>query len=136
MDFLERRLQDAALARLDRAKRRPAPLTPAMGPELLQFFKVSVERRNAKFGKIADAWARLVPVTLAERCALESFSRGTLSVLVDSSGHLYELKQLLLAGLEKQILLACAQAGLKKIALKRGRWYEEGTDGAASKITF
>src|SRR5205085_2091305 len=97
----------------------------ALGPELLSFFKVSVEKRNAKFGKIADAWGKLVPQTLAERCALESFFRGTLCVLCDSSGHLYELKQLLLAGLEKQLLLACSSAGLKKITLKRGRWYEE-----------
>jgi hypothetical protein len=122
----DRRVQEAELARLARVKRKDPPPVAAMGPALLAFFKVSVEKRNAKFGKIADAWAALVPQTLAERCALESFHRGTLCVLCDSSGHLYELKQLLLAGLEKQLLLACSAAGLKKVNLKRGRWYDEG----------
>ena len=38
---------------------------------------------------------------------------------------MYDLKQLLLAGLEKQFLAACKSQGLRKIALKSGRWYEE-----------
>ena len=53
-----------------------------------------------------------------------------LTVLVDSSSHLYELKQLLLAGLQQQLLLACNAAGLRKITLKPGRWYEgDAPDG-------
>jgi len=44
-----------------------------------------------------------------------------LTVLVDSAPHLYELQQLLLAGLELQLLAACKGAGLTKIQLKRGR---------------
>jgi hypothetical protein len=40
-----------------------------------------------------------VPELLNDHCALESFSRGTLVVIVDSSSHLYQLKTLLLAGL-------------------------------------
>jgi hypothetical protein len=47
-----------------------------------------------------------------------------LTVIVDSSSHLYELKQLLLAGLQQQLLLACKSSGLRKIALRPGRWYE------------
>ena len=128
MDFLQHRKEQAELTRLARVKYREPPVTAALGPELLSFFKVSVEKRNAKFGKIADAWATLVPVTLAEHSALESFSRGTLAVVVDSSSHLYELKQLLLAGLEKQLLLACGAAGLKKILLKRGAWYDASAE--------
>lgn len=127
MDPLEQRVKEAELARLARVKRHEPKVIPALGPELISFFKVSVEKRNAKFGKIADAWAKLVPEALAERCALDSFARGTLTVLVDSAGHLYELKQLLLAGLEKQLLLACGAAGLKKITLKRGTWYEDAS---------
>jgi hypothetical protein len=135
MDPLAQRVKEAELARLARVKRRePAPI-PQLGPDLVSFFKVSVEKRNAKFGKIADAWAQLVPQTLADRCALESFHRGTLSVLVDSAGHLYELKQLLLAGLEKQLLLACGAAGLKKVSLKRGTWYDN-SDNGEKKIRF
>ena len=131
---LDYRKQQADLARLARVKQQALPMAAAFGPEQLQFFKISVEKRNAKFSKIADAWGKLIPQTLADHCALESFARGTLCVLCDSSSHLFELKQLLLAGLEKQLLLACGAAGLKKIMLKRGRWYEEnrGVDEAPS----
>jgi hypothetical protein len=48
---------------------------------------------------------------------------------------LYDLKQLLLAGLEKQILIACKSTGLRKISLKMGRWYD-GPPTADRKIQF
>ena len=66
---------------------------------------------------------RLVPEKLAEHCALESLHRGALVVMVDSASHLYELKQMMLGGLENQLKLACSSAGLRKVTLKPGRWY-------------
>jgi len=100
----------------------------ALGPEMVSFFKQSVQKRHTKLSKIAECWSALVPETLNDHCALESFSRGSLTVVVDSSSHLYELKQLLLAGLQDQLLLACRSTGLRKIALKPGRWYD-GDEG-------
>jgi hypothetical protein len=76
----------------------------------------------------------LIPEALNDHCSLESFHRGNLTVIVDSSPHLYELKQLLLAGLQQQILLACKSTGLHKIALKPGRWY--AGDGEERKLSF
>lgn len=123
------RRADAELRRLDRVKRVDRASAEAIGPAMVSFFKRSVEKRHTKLGKIAECWGRLVPETLNDHCALESFNRGSLSVIVDSSPHLYELKQLLLAGLQQQLLLACKSAGLRKIHLKAGRWYEgEGAD--------
>lgn len=124
----------AHLGRLSRVKQRePAPI-PALGPELIGFFKNSVQKRQTKLSAIAEKWSMLIPECLLEHCALESFSGGTLKVIVDSSSHLYELKQLLLAGLQTQLLLACKSAGLRKISLKPGRWYRgEGND---RKISF
>jgi len=117
---------DAELARLHRFKQsRPATHAP-LGPEMVSFFKQSVEKRQTKLAKIAECWGALVPETLNDHCALESLTRGSLTVIVDSSSHLYELKQLLLAGLEQQLLLACKSAGLRKIMLKPGRWYDDG----------
>ena len=118
-----------------RVKQSPPITTPALGPAMLAFFKQSVEKRQAKFGKIARCWDQLIPETLAEHCALDSFTRGTLSVLVDSSSHLYELKQLLLAGLQQQLLLACNSAGLRKITLRPGRWYD-GDSPTGGKLRF
>ena len=95
---------------------------------------VKLGGRIAIIDKNAECWGRLIPDILTDHCALESFSRGTLVVVVDSSPHLYELKQLLLSGLQKQLLIACKSAGLRKITLKAGRWYTG--DGADRRITF
>ena len=127
---------NAELARLQRFKQsRPATHVP-LGPEMVSFFKQSVEKRHTKLSKIAECWSALVPETLNDHCALESLSRGSLTVIVDSSSHLYELKQLLLAGLEQQLMLACKSAGLRKITLRPGRWYDDGGAGAERKLRF
>ena len=120
---------EAELRRLSRVKQSPPRVTAKLGEEMVSFFKNSVAKRQTKLGKIAESWGRLVPETLNEHCALEGLNRGTLSVIVDSSSHLYELKQLLLAGLQQQLLIACKSAGLTKINLKHGRWYDGGGEG-------
>jgi hypothetical protein len=122
------------LARLQAVKQRKVPEAVKLGPEMIQFFKQSVEKRQGKLGKIAEYWSALVPEMLNDHCALEGLSRGSLTVLVDSSSHLYELKQLLLAGLQQQLLLACKGAGLRKINLRSGRWYSAGDD--SRKLRF
>jgi hypothetical protein len=121
--------QQAELRRLHRVKQVAKPATPLLGPEMLSFFKQNVQKRQTKLQAISECWRQLIPEHLLDHCALESFSAGTLKVIVDSSSHLYELKQLLLSGLQKQILIACKASGLKKINLKAGRWYDgEGRD--------
>src|SRR5688572_5331256 len=95
------------LQRLHHFKNPNRPPADQLGPEMIDFFKKSVEKRHTKLSKIAECWGRVVPELLNDHCALESFSRGSLTVVVDSSPHLYELKQLLLAGLQEQILLTC-----------------------------
>lgn len=117
------------LRRLMSAKTRAPASLPGLGVEMLAFFHKSVEKRQTRLGEIAECWGRLVPQLLLEHCSLEGLHRGTLTVIVDSSAHLYELKQLLLAGLEKQLLLACRKSGLRKITLKQGRWYEQSEAG-------
>jgi hypothetical protein len=120
---------DAELTRLHRVKQSPPRETPKLGGELISFFKHSVEKRQSKLGKIATSWGQLVPEALTDHCALEGFHRGTLTVIVDSSSHLYELKQLLLAGLQQQLLIACKSSGLSKINLKHGKWYHAAPEG-------
>ena len=129
------RHEEAELRKLDHHKRIERSAGDALGPEMISFFRQSVEKRHTRLGKIAECWGRLIPETLSEHCALESYHRGSLTVIVDSSSHLYELKQLLLAGLQQQLLLACKSAGLRKINLKAGRWYDSVDDGAR-KLRF
>jgi hypothetical protein len=115
---------ESDLRRLHRVKQLTPFRADPLGEEMIAFFRQSVVKRQSKLGQIAECWARLVPETLLAHSALESYSRGSLVVLVDSASHLYELKQLLLAGLQQQLLLACKAAGLRKVSLKPGRWYE------------
>jgi hypothetical protein len=130
----EQRQQEAELKRLHRVKQHEKPVMLSLGPELLSFFKSNVQKRQTKLSAIAECWSRIVPEHLLDHCALESFHAGTLKVIVDSSPHLYDLKQLLLAGLQQQILIACKSTGLRKISLKPGRWYDG--DGREKKIRF
>lgn len=110
----------ARAAHFKQARHRDAD---PLGEQMIAFFKQSVQKRQTKLSAIAAAWEKLVPEILNDHCALESLNRGTLTVIVDSSSHLYELRQLLLAGIETQLKLACKSSGLRKIALKPGRWY-------------
>ena len=112
------------LSRLDAAKRRDHAVGALLGDAVLGLFQQQVSRRHTKFAQLADLWCRVVPESALAHCALETYHRGRLTVLVDTAPHLYELKQLLLAGLEDQLLLAGRAAGLRKIALKRGTWYD------------
>jgi hypothetical protein len=116
------------LQRLQKVKQSAPAAVPTLGGEMVTFFKQCVEKRQSKLGKIAEAWGTAVPPMLSDHCSLESLSRGTLTVVVDSSAHLYEMKQLLLAGVQQQLLAACKSAGLRKIVLKPGRWYEGDND--------
>ena len=108
------------LARLDRSKRRDTGVGSALGDAMVDLFQGNIARHHRKFGGLAEIWCQLVPARYLGRCTLSSFQKGKLVVLVDSAPHLYELKQLMLSGLEKQLLVACKAAGLTKINLKRG----------------
>ena len=127
--------QFVALQRLQRVKQSAPPRAAKLGEELVGFFKQSVEKRQTKLGKIAQAWQELVEEGLCDHCALDSLHRGTLTVVVDSSAHLYQLKQLLLSGVEKQLVLRCKSAGLRKIVLRPGRWYD-GDAATGRRVIF
>lgn len=115
----------AELRRLDAAKRNTRVEGESLGMEAVQLFHQQVEKRHTKLGKATEAWARVVPESLQEHACIESLLRGRLTVLVDTAPHLFQLRQLMLAGLEDQLLLACRGAGVRKISLKRGRWYDD-----------
>jgi hypothetical protein len=123
------------IRQLHQHKSQKPPAANPLGPEMVQFFKQSVAKRQTRLTKIAECWSHLVPPLLCDHCALESYSRGTLTVIVDSSSHLYELKQVLLAGLEQQLLFACKSSALRKIVLRPGRWYDANPAGDR-KIQF
>lgn len=117
--------QPQFLARLDCFKRQNHEVGASLGDEILAQYHRQVEKRQSKLATLADVWCRLVPEPLLARCALESFHRGRLTVIIDSAPHLFQLRQVLLAGVEAQLLHACRSAGLRKIVLKRGTWTDD-----------
>jgi len=128
------REDELQLLRLAKVKHREHAQVPKLGVSMVSFFKREVQKRQTKLTQIAAAWNALIPPDLSEHCCLESFSSGSLKILVDNSAHLYQLKQLLLSGMEKQLKMTCGMIGLKKVTLKPGRWYEG--DGVERKIVF
>jgi len=110
-----------SLARLFKAKQTIDRTSMPLGTVMVEFFKQDVRKRQTKLAQIAERWAEVVPESLSDQCVLYSLARGTLTVLVDGAPCLYEMKQLMLAGLESQLMLACRSYGLRKIVLKPGR---------------
>lgn len=117
---LEEESQFVRMAKAKAPARKPAE---KLGESLVSFYKANVERTR-KFAGIGQAWETLVPPELLEHCCLQSYRAGVLTVLVDTSAHLYRLKQVLLSGLDKQMREVCRKEGLKKITIRPGRWYE------------
>jgi len=65
--------------------------------------KHTLGKKVRQLSKLAVAWDDVLPATIREHTALDSFQRGVLTVLVDSSSHRYQLQTLLAAGLMKEI---------------------------------
>lgn len=126
--------EEAQFVRMAKAKARAPKPAEKLGDSLVGFYKASVERTR-KFAGIGQAWETLVPPEMLEHCCLQSYRGGVLTVLVDSSPHLYRLKQLLLAGLDKQMREICRKEGLKKITIRPGRWYD-GDDPRERRLIF
>ncbi len=114
-------MNDQDLINLSKWKTTRRKPVGRLGDEVISIFKKDIEKRQSKFGEIGGAWLQLVPEKLQEYAELSSLSRGTLTVLVQGSTNLYQLKQAMLAGLQVQLLHACRSEGLKKIVLKPGK---------------
>ena len=77
----------------DRASHLSAPLAELM--------KHTLGRRVKQLSPLAAVWDQVVPEDIRAHAALESFSRGTLTVMVDSAAHRFQLELLLRGGLQK-----------------------------------
>ncbi|MEX0775177.1 MAG: DciA family protein [Phycisphaeraceae bacterium] len=84
---------------------------------LKQQFQRQIEKPFKQLEKIAQLWQALVPADLLPHTRLESLTRGTLRVGIDSSARLYELDRLLRQSLQRELLAACPGT-LRKIQLR------------------
>lgn len=122
MNVLHRLEEEAELRRLTQAKMVKRREISTISDDLVSFYRGEVKRAK-KLSGVAEVWQQLLPRHLLEHTCIDGFRGGTLTILVDSSPHLFQLKQLLLAGLQSQLITACRTCSLKKVVLKPGTWY-------------
>ena len=85
--------------------------------------KHTLGKRVRQIGRLAEAWDDVIPPPLADHTALESFRSGTLTVIVDSAPHRFQLRQLLDGGLLAE-LRARFSGALDKVRLVPGKLCE------------
>jgi len=87
-------------------------------------------KRLRQLGNLARIWDDVLPRSIRDHTALESFNRGVLTVLVDSAAHRYQLQMLLSGGLMREIR-ARFNGALNKIRLVPGQFFAVDLTGAA-----
>jgi len=102
-------------------QRQFGDLAVPLAQPLAIFMKHFLAARVRKLGRLAEIWDLLVPQEIREHTALEAFSRGVLTVIVDSASHRYQLRMLLDGGLKRDIQ-ARFPGPLNKIRLTPGRF--------------
>jgi hypothetical protein len=95
--------------------------TALLGQPLAVLMKYVLAKKVRQLGKLAEIWDELIPAEIREHTALDGLNRGTLSVIVDSSAHRFQLQTLLMAGLERE-LKARFIGPLDKIRLMPGQF--------------
>jgi predicted nucleic acid-binding Zn ribbon protein len=114
-------MSDPRQRHLERLQSRRTKADPDQSLEFLkQHFKQQVEKPYKQLGDLTELWHQLVPAELARHTRLESFTRGTLRVAVDSSARLYEVDRLLREGLRNQLIHRHKGATLRKVQLRVG----------------
>ncbi len=77
-------------------------------------------RQVRQTGKLADAWAELLDDDLLDHTRLLGFSRGVLTVSVDSAAHRFTLQTLLDGGLRSRLQARCPLP-IQRVKLVPGR---------------
>jgi hypothetical protein len=116
--MLTPRSGDRRLTQLRRYRNRPQPDLSLHF--LADQFKRDVERPFRQLQSITELWRRRIPPDLLEHTRLDSLTRGTLRVTVDSSSRLYDLDQLLRSGLHNTLIREHQGPAFRKIKLVVG----------------
>ncbi len=112
-------MDDAQLRTVWQQRQLREPAVP-LGLPLAYLMKHTLGRRVRQVGRLAEIWEEVIPAPLAEHTALEGFRSGTLTVLVDSAPHRFQLRQLLDGGLLDELRRRFSGA-LNKVRLVPGQ---------------
>jgi hypothetical protein len=102
-------------------QRQPNDRISHLAGPMAVLMKHKLGKKVRQLSKLAVVWDEVLPPTIRDHTALDSFQRGVLTVLVDSSSHRYQLQTLLTAGLMKEIRTRFA-GPLDKIRLVPGQF--------------
>ena len=84
-------------------QRQPEDRVSHLAGPMAILMKHTLGKKVRQLSKLAVVWDEVLPATIREHTALDSFRRGVLTVMVDSSSHRYQLQMLLTAGLMTEI---------------------------------
>lgn len=104
------------------------PRISPVGGSVQMLMKHTIAKRVKQLGKLAEVWDACVPENIREHTALEGFSRGVLTVMVDSAAYRFELETLLRSGL-RETLGRQFGGPLNKIRLVPGQFASVDIEG-------
>jgi len=108
--------------------RQSADQTTHLSGPLAALMKHTLSKRVKQLGALARVWDQVIPDPLRRHTALEGYARGTLTVLVDSAAHRFELETLLRSGL-REVLAERFSGPLNRIKLQPGQFATVDLEG-------
>jgi hypothetical protein len=124
-------MDDAQLRTVWQQRQFGPPAVPLAQP-LALLMKHTLGRRVRQLGRLAEVWEEVLPEELAAHTALDGLRNGTLTVLVDSSPHRFQLRQLLDGGLLAEIRARFSGA-LNKVRLVPGQFTDTGASRSPAR---
>lgn len=121
-------MDDAQLRTVWQQRRLGDRAVPLSQP-LTMLMKHTLAKRVRQLSRLAAIWDEVLPDPIRRHTALESFHRGVLTVIVDSSAHRFQLQTLLAGGLEREIR-ARFPGALSKVRLVPGQFLAVDLAGA------
>ena len=91
--------------------------------------KHTLGKRVRQLSQLASIWDEVIPDEIASHTALESYSQGVLTVMVDSAPHRFQLQTLLRGGLTRAIRERSTGL-LRKIRLVPGQFATVDLNGS------
>ena len=122
-------MDDAQLHTIWQQRQRDDIAIPLAQP-LATLMKYTLGKRVRQLSQLAEVWDEVIPESIADHTALESFRRGVLTVVVDSAPHRFQLQTLLQGGLT-DVLRERFSGALRKVRLVPGQFAAVDVSGRA-----
>lgn len=127
-------MDDAKLQTIWQQRQNRYQAVPLAEP-LGVLMKHKLARRVKQMGNLGEIWDDVLPADYREHTALESFSRGTLTVMVDSASRRFHLQKLLAGGLQQDIQRRF-KGSLNRIRIVSGQFYNLDTETGQKRYEF